>query len=296
MFNKKIVLVSCLATFLLLSIGWIGPVQANSTNIISTIDYLSDDLVEDEDFIALFSDPDVIKFKNFIMAHTGEWDEEVYIQAEAFLNTIMEKEEFQRLVIKYGNQIEQIQNKIKEKNSNDIPEAPTGLYYTLTEKIDGLKINKVFNPNPEEEDVIVSSTDGSINIVGLGKIDGKWLNILINLLNFLANILGIVITVSGYIASFLSIAIMIVELFDEELAAQLQEIADLVGTIAGVVSSVYSVITTVASILEFVYKIITPRLKNAIESLPFTRFLERFFRFFELIKNNLFRPVPNPVF
>ena len=57
--RKKIVFGSWFATFLLLSIIFVAPVHANSSNVLTALDNLSAKISEDEDFLALLEDEDV---------------------------------------------------------------------------------------------------------------------------------------------------------------------------------------------------------------------------------------------
>ena len=287
--RKKIVLGSCFATFLMLSIAWIGPVQANSSDIMATLDKISGDLVNDQNFINLLNDPDVEEYINLLMDENSEWNEDFYSNLEVIINNIIEKAEFQNLIATYESDILYLDQKISEKNVHSLPDAPSGIYYSLTNQINGLKIEKQSSPDMEDESILISSTDDSINIFGLGILRGFFLNILIKILNFFGTMTRILGKTINFLATILSIVAFFIAFFDEETGKMLDEIVGLASTIASVLLTISGIISTVSSILEFFYKIIRARTKNTtIIKTPFTRFFERIYRIIQL-----FRPTPH---
>ena len=62
--RKKTIIGSFLATFLLVSIAFITPVQAGATEISKDMDKLSKDLSVDLDFLSLLEDSDVQQLAN----------------------------------------------------------------------------------------------------------------------------------------------------------------------------------------------------------------------------------------
>ena len=297
--KKRILFGSCFATFLLLSIAFITPVQASSSDIITTLDQLSSKISEDEDFLKLLNDPDVEEFINLIIEETGEWDEEFYTTAEEMINIILEKQEFKNLVSRYESDIELLHQKVSEKNPKNIPDAPDGVYYTITDQSEGLEINKQSNPGIEGEGIVVSSSDDSINIVGVGILKGFFLKLLIKLLNLITTILDLAGKAVKVIHTILSAAAFIANIFNKPLGASLKAIAAIAATIRTVISITATVISTIAGILDFFYKIITAKSRSTnVVKTPFTRLLEKINRFlqrFQIFKEKLFRPIPQPL-
>lgn len=296
--KKRILFGSCFATFLMLSIVFITPVQANSPFVLKTLDQISSKLSEDEEFLNLLNDPDVKEYINLVLNKEGEWDEEFKESIETMINTIIDKQEFKDLVAKYeaDGDIDLLYDQISAKNPQET-EPPEGIYYTITDQVEGLKINKQEgNPDPEYEDIIVSSSDDSINIAGVGLLSGFFLGLLIKLLNFITTVLDFAGKVVKIIHTALSVAAFIAQFFNKPLEASLKALIAIATTIRSVISIVSTAISTIAGILEVFYKIITPRSRNtSVVKTPFTSLMERINRFlqrFQIFKENIFQRSP----
>ena len=297
--KKRILFGSCFATFLLLSIAFITPVQANSSDILTTLDQLSSEISKDEEFLNLLNDPDVEEFINLIIDETGEWDEEFYTIAEEMINIILEKQEFKNLVSRYRSDVELLHQKVSEKNPKEIPDAPEGIYYTITDQAEGLEINKQSNPDIDGEGIVVSSSDDSINIVGIGILNGFFLGLFIKFLNLIITILDFAGKAVKVIYTILSVAAFIVNIFNKPLGASLKAIAAIAATIRTVISITGMVLSTIAGILEIFYKIITAKSRNTnVVKTHFTRLMEKINRFlqrFQLFKEKIFQTSPRPL-
>ena len=287
---------SCFATFLMLSIAWITPVQANSSAILTTLDQLSEKISEDEVFLNLLNDPDLDEFIDLILSETEEWDEQFNLEAETIANRIIEKDEFQQLVSRYETDIESLHQILSEKIIDEIPDTPEGFYYTVTDQADGLNIDKQDNPDIEGEGIVVSSSDDSIDIVGIGRLRGFFLGLFIKLLNLVSTILNLAGRVTKVVYTILSVTQFIVNIFNKPLGASLKLVVAFVSTIRTVISIVGTVVSIVSGILEIIHRIIKPRARDTrTVRTTFTRLMERINKLFQRIiiyKERLFQTTP----
>ena len=144
-----------------------------------------------------------------------------------------------------------------------------------------LTFAKQSSPYINGDGIVVSVDDNSIDIVGIGKLSGFFLGLLIDILNLINQILGIVSRVAGIAYNVLSIIAFIVGIFDEELGATLDELAGFAATIASIAGTASQIIGTVASVLEFFYNLIKSKVRDATEKAPFTKLIENFASFFQ---------------
>ena len=210
--RKKIIFGSYFSIFLLLSIIFINPVHASSSEFFSTINNLASNLSEDQDFLDMLNDDDLEDLIELAITE-DKWDMEFENEFENKLNLIINKEKFNDLVTKYEDDINILKQKIIEKGTNIEQHVESGTYYKIKDENQELKFYKETNPDLTGNGIVVSSVDDSINIIGIGLLSGALLELLIRLLNLITSILDPIAKVARTIATVLSIVAFIVNIF-----------------------------------------------------------------------------------
>ena len=284
--RQRTIIGSFLATFLLVSIAFITPVQADATKISKDMDKLSKDLSGDSDFLSLLEDADVQELADLVYEENR--DNGFENQVKQLFNTIREKQEFKNLVSKYGEDIEELIDKIPKKEFDKSKELPSNVYYKISDEGEGIKLSKQTTFDPDNNGIIIRSSDCAMHISGYGWLNGGILQSIVNFLKVTYNI----IAWAGIVTLFISMILMSASLILRELPSDLTyELSNILWTLSAVMSSIgqvlaYSIVPIwiVITILEFILKITNKTAKDKqVNPKPIVRMRERVNLFFQKI-------------
>lgn len=180
--KKRIVFASLFATFILLSLSWMTPVQASGTDILDEVSGLSKKIAQDENLDAIRSDPDLIKLASMI--NVEKRDTNFKNEVESLINKILEKEEFIDFMDNHNEDIENFLGLLSKRYENNVPNAPRDVYYKIYSEDDRINIKRDTNPDLDVNGIVVSSNDNSVTINGVS--DGGFLQRLLDFVYFLS--------------------------------------------------------------------------------------------------------------
>ena len=183
--KKRIVFGCIFATFILLSLSWMTPVQASGTNILDEVSALSKKIIQDENLDAIKSDPDLIKLASMINVENR--DANFKNEVESLINKILEKQEFIDFMHNHNGDVENFLQLISEKYENNLPNAPRDVYYKIYSEDERINIKKDTNPDLDVDGIVVSSSDNSVTFNGVS--DGGFLQSLLDFVYWLSCVL-----------------------------------------------------------------------------------------------------------
>jgi hypothetical protein len=168
--RKSIVLGSIFATFILVSLAFVMPVQANAADdVLERIDKLSRDLSEDDDFLNLLDSSEVENLLNKIKTiNPQDISEKEKNDLIDMFNALFEKQEFKDLESRYRDDIKFLDSKFSNVEVEDVPSSQGDEYFYVKSLDNKLDITQDESLNLNTNGIIVKSEDSSTYITELG--------------------------------------------------------------------------------------------------------------------------------
>ena len=204
----------------------------------------------------------------------------------------MEKQEFKNLVSKYGDDVEFLTHKISEKEFDENKELPSNVYYKISDEGKGIKLSKQTTFDPDNNGIIIRSSDCAMYISGYGWLNGGILQAIVNFLEYIYEIILWVGLGTIIIADILMAASLILMELPGDLAYELSTILWILGSsvmapIGWAFAYALTAVALVILILEFILKITNKTAKDKqVNPKPIVRMRERLNLLFQKILNS----------